>query len=154
MPTTDEMTIDERRKYLKRMKPRSVAAKRSDRSRMPDRNGTGDWHASQKFDAPVACSQLRAQETQAAACAQVRPRGGAGGASSLGKPGLHLCGTTHPQLAVDGEATGSLWPPEPDLAPGDAAGHNQLFDGGAHLAQEPLPQRALPAQGTLAWPIK
>ena len=32
MPMTDEMTIAERRKYLKRMKPRYVAATRSQRS--------------------------------------------------------------------------------------------------------------------------
>lgn len=34
MPTTDEMTLDERRKYLKRMKPRYVAAARGERSRL------------------------------------------------------------------------------------------------------------------------
>jgi hypothetical protein len=34
MPTTDEMTINERRKYLKRMKPRYMAAKRSECSRL------------------------------------------------------------------------------------------------------------------------
>jgi hypothetical protein len=32
MPTEDEMTLDERRKYLKRMKPRYLKAKRGDRS--------------------------------------------------------------------------------------------------------------------------
>ena len=32
MPTEDEMTLDERRKYLKRMKPRSMKAKRGERS--------------------------------------------------------------------------------------------------------------------------
>src|SRR2546430_4060591 len=34
MPTTDEMTLDERRKYLKRMKLRYVAADRAERSRL------------------------------------------------------------------------------------------------------------------------
>jgi hypothetical protein len=34
MPTTDEMTLDERRKYLKRMKPRYGAADRLGRSRL------------------------------------------------------------------------------------------------------------------------
>jgi len=34
MPTTDEMTLDERRKYLKRMKPRYTAADRGERSRL------------------------------------------------------------------------------------------------------------------------
>jgi IS30 family transposase len=34
MPTTDEMTLDERRKYLKRMKSRYVAADRAERSRL------------------------------------------------------------------------------------------------------------------------
>jgi hypothetical protein len=34
MPTTDEMTINERRKYLKRMKSRYMAAKRSQRSHL------------------------------------------------------------------------------------------------------------------------
>ncbi len=34
MPTTDEMTLDERRKYLKRMKPRYTAADREERSRL------------------------------------------------------------------------------------------------------------------------
>ena len=34
MPTTDEMTRDERRKYLKRMKARYVAADRAERSRL------------------------------------------------------------------------------------------------------------------------
>ncbi len=34
MPTTDEMTLDERRKYLKRMKPRYVVADRAERSRL------------------------------------------------------------------------------------------------------------------------
>lgn len=34
MPTTDEMTLDERRKYLKRMKARYVAADRAERSRL------------------------------------------------------------------------------------------------------------------------
>jgi hypothetical protein len=32
MPTEDEMTLDERRKYLKRMKPRYLKAKRGQRS--------------------------------------------------------------------------------------------------------------------------
>src|SRR5436305_15180988 len=32
MPTEDEMTLDERRKYLKRMKPRYLKAKRGERS--------------------------------------------------------------------------------------------------------------------------
>src|SRR5579859_2067520 len=32
MPTEDEMTLDERRKYLKRMKPRYMQAKRGERS--------------------------------------------------------------------------------------------------------------------------
>lgn len=32
MPTEDEMTLDERRKYLKRMKPRYMKAKRGERS--------------------------------------------------------------------------------------------------------------------------
>jgi len=34
MPTTDEMTRDERRKYLKRMKTRYVVADRAERSRL------------------------------------------------------------------------------------------------------------------------
>lgn len=34
MPTEEDMTIDERRKYLKRMKPLYQAAKRSERSRL------------------------------------------------------------------------------------------------------------------------
>lgn len=34
MPTTDEMTVDERRKYLKRMKARYVTADRAERSRL------------------------------------------------------------------------------------------------------------------------
>jgi hypothetical protein len=34
MPTTDEMTLDERRKYLKRMKLRYMAADRAERSRL------------------------------------------------------------------------------------------------------------------------
>jgi hypothetical protein len=34
MPTTDEMTLDERRKYLKRVKSRYVAADRAERSRL------------------------------------------------------------------------------------------------------------------------
>jgi hypothetical protein len=34
MPTTDEMTIQERRKYLKRMKPRYEVANRTERSRL------------------------------------------------------------------------------------------------------------------------
>jgi len=34
MPTTDEMTLDERRKYLKRMKPRYTVADRGERSRL------------------------------------------------------------------------------------------------------------------------
>jgi hypothetical protein len=34
MPTTDEMTVNERRKYLKRMKPRYVVADRSERGRL------------------------------------------------------------------------------------------------------------------------
>ncbi|TMD46748.1 MAG: integrase, partial [Chloroflexi bacterium] len=34
MPTEDEMTLDERRKYLKRMKPRYLKAKRKERSQL------------------------------------------------------------------------------------------------------------------------
>jgi hypothetical protein len=34
MPTEDEMTVSERRKYLKRMKGRYLAAKRKERSEL------------------------------------------------------------------------------------------------------------------------
>lgn len=34
MPTEDEMTLNERRKYLKRMKPRYLKAKRRERSQL------------------------------------------------------------------------------------------------------------------------
>src|SRR2546421_5179488 len=34
MPTEDEMTVNERRKYLKRMKPLYVKAKKAERSRL------------------------------------------------------------------------------------------------------------------------
>ena len=36
MPTTDEMTLDERRKYLRRMKLRYMAADRAERSRLDE----------------------------------------------------------------------------------------------------------------------
>ncbi len=55
MPIEDQMSVTERRKYLKRMHVREVAAKRRERERALEGNGAGDWAASQESDALDAC---------------------------------------------------------------------------------------------------
>jgi hypothetical protein len=57
MPTEEQMTVNERRKYLKLMKPRYQQAQRAERTGRLDRNGTGDRFASEEPVAVVACQQ-------------------------------------------------------------------------------------------------
>jgi hypothetical protein len=77
MPIEEQMTVSERRKYLKVMKARYVRAKREERGRMPERNERGDWVASQESDAPDAGNELRAQAPPDAACPSLWAGGGA-----------------------------------------------------------------------------
>ena len=57
MPTEEQMTVNERRKYLKLMKPRYQQAKRAARSRLRSRHARGDGIASQECAALVTCKR-------------------------------------------------------------------------------------------------
>ncbi len=71
MPTRDEMTIDERRKYVKLMSEQQAA--------------------SQAFDPAAQRGELGTQDPQHPPEPQLWAGSRAGGAAGVGEPGLHLC---------------------------------------------------------------
>ncbi len=71
MPTEDDMTLDERRKYLKRMKPRYVKAKREERSALLSEMEQVTGMQRKSLTRRLACTQFGAQETHAASLPQL-----------------------------------------------------------------------------------
>jgi hypothetical protein len=67
MPTEDEMTLDERRKYLKRMKPRYMKAKRGERSALLSEMEQVTGMHRKSLTRRLACGELRPQETKGTA---------------------------------------------------------------------------------------
>src|SRR6266581_7509767 len=133
MPTEDEMTLNERRKYLKRMKPRYLKASRKERGQLLSemeqvtgmhRKSLTRWlHASED-----------AQETAEATRAQLWSRSRRGDRAGVGKPGLHLCRTAHAGVTVDGATPGPLCCGEVERGDRRAVEEHQPGHRRSHLA--------------------
>src|SRR5207247_1559540 len=133
MPTPDEMTIDERRKYVKLMAERYRKAKRKERSKLlSEMEKVSKRHRKHQIGLLIAEPHLWAGS---------RARGAAG----VGEPGLHLCRAAHTQLGADRQALSQLWLARFDDRSGEPVGDDQPRDGAAHVAQEPRTQSAFAA---------
>ena len=109
MPMEDEMTIDERRKYVKLMATRYQKAKRKERSQLLTEMEQVTQAASETFD-PIA------QWGPAWSARNVKPLAAHLWlevermiAASVGESGLYLCRAAHPQFSEDGPASSHLW---------------------------------------------
>src|SRR6266566_245010 len=90
MPTEDEMTLDERRKYLKRMKLRYMKAKREERSVLLSEMEQVTGMHRKSLTRRLACPELGTQETPVPALPKLWQGGRRGNRVSVGKSGLYL----------------------------------------------------------------
>lgn len=90
MPTEDEMTLDERRKYLKRMKPRYMQAKRGERSALLSEMEQVTGMHRKSLTRRLACPELGAQETAVSPLPKLWQGGRRGDRVRVGKSGLYL----------------------------------------------------------------
>lgn len=106
----DEMTIDERRKYLKTMRGRDWAADRTGRSTLlPAIEVLTRLH--RKSLTRLLAAPSLAPATPAATGADLWGRSAAGGVDGLGKPGLHWCRwcrAAYPRPAAGGAVFGHV----------------------------------------------
>jgi hypothetical protein len=112
MPAEVKMTINERRKYLLRMRLRYVQANRRERSRLLDEMvQVTELHRKSLIRLMTAEPMRRPRQRQRGrtyshevddAAIRESPR-------HRREPGLHLCGTTDAQLAANGEAADDAW---------------------------------------------
>jgi hypothetical protein len=100
MPTEDEMSVNERRKYLKRMHLRYVVAKRRERSQLlTEMEQVTGLHAPSLERKKRASPRARRYGLEVE---RVCHRAG------VGEPRLHLCRTAHARSAADGPAARTL----------------------------------------------
>ena len=140
MPTRDEMTIDERRKYVTLMAERYWKAKRKERSQllseMEQVSKLHRKHLIRLLNGKSLERKKRSTPSEPYVWAGSRTRSLAG----VGEPGLPLCGATDPQFGEDGQAFGRLWFTGLDDRGGEPKGDDQPRNGGAYVAQEPRAQ--------------
>ena len=146
MPPRDEMTIDERRKYVKLVSERYRQARRRERSEL-----LSEMEQVSKLHRKHLIRLLNgqsgdAQETQHTAQPQLWGGGRASGAAGMGESGLYLCRAADPQFGADGQAPGRLWLADLDSRSGEPAGDDQPGDGATTAAQEPRAQSTVTAQ--------
>jgi hypothetical protein len=98
MPTEEQMTVNERRKYLKLMKRHDPQAKRGERSRLLTQMQEVTGLHRKSVLRRLARKEPEPQETDDTPPAHVWAGGGAGDPASVGKPGLRVCGTTHARV--------------------------------------------------------
>ncbi len=90
MPTKDEMTIDERRKYVKLMEPRYRKAKRKERSQLlSEMEQVSKLH--RKHLIRLLNGESLDAKTEHATNLQLWAGSRASRPPSVGEPGLHLC---------------------------------------------------------------
>jgi hypothetical protein len=107
MPSEDEMTIDERRKYLKKQQERYRKGTRKERGQllreMEEVTGLHRKSLTRLMNAKSLERQKRRtprQKTYGQETERMIVR--------VGEPGLRVCRTAHPGPTLDGAATGAL----------------------------------------------
>src|SRR5712692_3246665 len=144
----DEMTINERRKYVKLMYERYRKAKRQERSQLLSEMEQVTKMHRKSLTRLLNGQSLERKKREPCAPPELWAGSGADRVARLGEPGLHLCRTTHPQSASPGEASGRLWSAEAESRAGGAIAEHQYQHSATDVAQASLRQRALTAQRT------
>lgn len=109
MPSEDEMTINERRKYLKRMKPLYLKANKSQRGHFLDQMQEVTGLHRKSLLRRLACPQSGAPATVQATPAELLTGGGAGDCAGVGKSGPYLCRAADSGVAGYSSAPATLW---------------------------------------------
>jgi hypothetical protein len=120
MPREDEMTVPERRKYLRNMKLLYTKAERTEQScLLTEMEQVTGVH--KKPAQASAGSHTRTQEARKGQRVHLWVSRRAGHSGHVGKPGFSLCRTCGPDSAFDGSASGSVWGAPIEFRGGSAA---------------------------------
>ena len=104
MPTKEQMTVNERRKYLKLMKVRYVAARRQERSQLLTEMQEVTGLHRKSLTRLMQTANLERKKRQKPRSRTYGPEVERVGGAGVGKPGLHLCGAADPKPVRDGAA--------------------------------------------------